>query len=114
MFYKPFLDKITHLLDIHAPITKLSIKEKKELEKPSLTKGILQSNKQKNITNSLEAKKQVVKKHSSKKFKYHKNLINKLTRINKTNFYKSFFEEHKNDSKKTWDGIRSIINVKED
>ena len=49
MFYKPFLDKITHLLDIHAPITKLSIKEKKELEKPSLTKGILQSNKQKNI-----------------------------------------------------------------
>ena len=37
------------MVDIHAPITKLSIKEKKELEKPSLTKGILQSNKQKNI-----------------------------------------------------------------
>ena len=34
-------------------------------------------------------------------------------RINKTNFYKSFFEEHKNDSKRAWDGIRSIINVKE-
>ena len=47
------------------------------------------------------------------KFKYYKSLINKLTRINETNFYKSFFEEHKNDSKKTSDGIRSIINVKE-
>ena len=47
------------------------------------------------------------------KFKYYKNLINKLTRINETNFYKSFFEEQKNDSKKTSDGIRSIINVKE-
>ena len=47
------------------------------------------------------------------KFKYYKNLINKLTRINKTNFYKPFFEENKNDSKRTWDRIRSIINVKE-
>ena len=28
LFYKLFLDEITHLLDIHAPITKLSIKEK--------------------------------------------------------------------------------------
>ena len=49
MFNKLFLDKITHLLDIHAPITKLSIKQKKELEKPWLTKRILQSIKQKNI-----------------------------------------------------------------
>ena len=49
MFNKLFLDKITHLLDIHAPITKLSFKEKKKLEKPWLTKGILQSIKQKNI-----------------------------------------------------------------
>ena len=44
-------------------------------------------------------------------FKCYESLINKLARINKTNFYKSFFEEH-NDSKKTLDGIRSIINVK--
>ena len=47
LFYKLFLGEITHLLDIHAPITKLSIKEKKNLEKPWLTKGILQSIKQK-------------------------------------------------------------------
>ena len=116
IFYKLFLDKITHLVNIHAPITKLSIKEKKELEKPPLIKGILQSIKLKNIiyhkfirskeTSSKEAFLQ------NKKFKYYKNLINKLTRINKsTNFYKSFFGEYKNDSKKTWGGIRSIINI---
>ena len=116
MFYKLFLDKITHLLDIHAPITKLSIKEKKELEKPWLTKRILQSIKQKNIIyrKFIKSKETTSKEAILQKFKYYKNLINKLTRINKANLYKSFFEEHKNDSKKTWDGIRSIINVKED
>ena len=46
--YKTFLDKITKLLDIHAPVKKLSHKEKKSLSKPWLTKGILQSIKQEN------------------------------------------------------------------
>ena len=46
--YKTFLDKITKLLDIHAPVKKLSHKEKKSLPKPWLTKGILQSIKQEN------------------------------------------------------------------
>ena len=47
--YKKVLDKITKLLDIHAPVKKLSHKEKKSLSKPWLTKGILQSIKQKNV-----------------------------------------------------------------
>ena len=47
--YKKFLDKITKLLDIHAPVKKLSHKEKKSLSKSWLTKGILQSIKQKNV-----------------------------------------------------------------
>ena len=115
LFYKLFLDKITHLLDIDAPITKLSIKEKKELEKRRLTKRILQSIKQKNIIyrKFIKSKETTSKEAILQKFKYYKNLINELTRINKANLYKSFSEEHKNDSKKTWDGIRSIVNVKE-
>ena len=49
--YKKVLDKITKLLDIHASVKKLSHKEKKSLSKrlPWLTKGILQSIKQKNV-----------------------------------------------------------------
>ena len=84
MFYKPFLDKITHLLDIHAPITNLSIKEKKELEKSWLTIGIPQSviyyisQKTLYITNSLAAKKQQVKKHSSKNSNITKTLLTNL------------------------------------
>ena len=72
------------MVDIHAPITKLSIKEKKELEKPWLTKGISQSaiyyisQKTLYITNSLEAKKQLVKKHSSKNSNITKALLTNL------------------------------------
>ena len=41
-------------------------------------------------------------------FKVYKNTIYKLTRINKSDCSKCYFEEHKNNSKKTWDGIISL------
>ena len=78
-----------------------------------MTKEILQSIKQKNIYRKFIRSKETTSKEAFfQKLKYYKNLINKLTRINKTNFLQ-FFEEHKNDSNKTWNEIRSIINVKE-
>ena len=112
--YKKFLDKITNLLDIHAPVKKLSHKEKKSLSKLWLTKGILQSIKQKNLLD----RKFIRTKDSTKRelllqnFKVYENTIHKLTRISKSDYYKRYFEEHKNNSKKTWDGIRSIISLK--
>ena len=72
-----------------------------------------QLNKKTYIANSTEAKKQLVKKHSSKNSNTTKTLLTNLQESVRQIFYKSFFEKHKNDSKKTWDGIRSIINVKE-
>ena len=100
---------------MHNLITKLSIKGKKNLEKPWLTKEILLSIKQKSIIyrKFSRSKEGTSKEAFLQGFKYYKNFINKLTRINKTNFCKTFFEEHKNDSKRTWNTIRSIINVKE-
>ena len=106
MFYKPFLDKITHLLDIHAPITKLSIKEKKELEKPWLTKGIPQSaiyyisQKTLYITNSLEAKKQLVKKHSSKNSNITKTLLTNLQESIRQIFLSHFLRNTKTIQRK--------------
>ena len=90
------------------------MKKKKNFSKLWLTKGILQSIKQKNIYHKFIRSKEATSKEAFlQEFKHYKSHINKLTRINKTNFYKSFFEENKNDSKRTWDGIRSIINIKE-
>ena len=39
-------------------------------------------------------------------------MINGLTRINKSKYYKTFFSEHKINSKQTWEALRSLINVK--
>ena len=39
-------------------------------------------------------------------------MINRLTRINKSKNYKTFFSEHKKNSKQTWEALRSLINVK--
>ena len=39
-------------------------------------------------------------------------MINRLTRINKSKYYKTFFHEHKINSKWTWKALRSLINVK--
>ena len=90
------------------------MKKKKNFSKLWLTKGILQSIKQKNIYHKFIRSKEATSKEAFlQEFKHYKSHINKLTRINKTNFYRSFFEEHKNNSKRTWDVIRSIINVNE-
>ena len=44
--------------------------------------------------------------------KFTKTQFTNSQRINKPDYYKHYFEEHKNKSKKTWDGIRSIISLK--
>ena len=39
-------------------------------------------------------------------------MTNRLSRINKSKYYKSFFNEHKTNSKQTWKAVRYLINVK--
>ena len=39
-------------------------------------------------------------------------MINKLIRIDKSKYYKTFFNEHKTNSKQTWEAVRSLINLK--
>ena len=103
---KTFLDIITKLLDIHAPVKKLSHKEKKTLSKPWFTKGILQSIKQKNMLyrKFLRTKDLTKRELIQQDFKIYKNSIHKLTRINKSKYYSHYFEEYKNNSKNLgWD-----------
>ena len=39
-------------------------------------------------------------------------MIKRLTRINRSKYYKTFFSELKTDSKQTWEAVRSLLNVK--
>ena len=45
-------------------------------------------------------------------FKRYKSMINRLTRINKSKYCKTFSSEHKTNSKHTWEAVRSLINAK--
>ena len=77
-------------------------------------KGILKSINQKNAI----YRKFIRTKNLNSKEIYHlelkryKSMINKLTRTNKSKYYKTFFSEHQTNSKQTWEATRSLINVK--
>ena len=112
--FQNFSNKITDILDKHVPITKLSLKEMKSSNKPWLTKGILKSI---NKKNAIYRKFIRVKNLHSKdiyrlEFKRYKSMINRLTRINKSEYYQTFFSEHEINFKRTWEAVRSLINVK--
>ena len=104
--YKKFLDKITKLRDIHAPVKKLSHKEKKSLSKPWLTKGILQSIKQKNVLyrKFIRTKDLTKRELLLQNFKIYKNTIHELIRINKSDL-SAILKNTKNNSKKPGMGL---------
>ena len=79
-----------------------------------MTKGILKSITQKNVLYRKVIRTKVLTKRKLllQNFKIYKNTIHKLTRINNSDYYKRYFEEHQNKSKKTWDGIKSITSFK--
>ena len=52
-----------------------------------------------------------IKNEISANYKRYRNEVVNLIRISKRDYYKNYFEEHRSNMKKTWDGIRSIINV---
>ena len=41
-----------------------------------------------------------------------RNRVNRLLKKSKKDHYDSYFEEHNTNIKKTWEGIRKIVNVK--
>ena len=112
--FENFSNKITDILDKHVPITKLSLKEMRSSNKPWLTKGILKSINQKNAIHGIfiRAKNLHSKEIYHLELKMYKSMIIRLTRINKSKYYKTFFREHKTNYKRTREAVRSLINVK--
>ena len=44
-------------------------------------------------------------------YKSKRNIVIKNIRESKNNYYSNFFQQNKNNSKKTWEGIRDVINI---
>ena len=70
-------------------------------------------NKKKNIIyrKYIKEKNEQIKLDLHEEFKHYRNTINRLLRLNKSEHYQKFFTEHRQNLHKTWEGIKSVINI---
>ena len=112
--FEAFNSKINELIDKHAPKRKLSNKEMRFLSKPWITKGIQTSiNKRDTIFRKFKRlQNPILKSTQFDLYKSYRNLIKNLIWRSKKDYLSKYFTEHSNNARKVWQGIRGIINVK--
>jgi len=108
-----FENKINQTLDNYAPFKKLSKKEYKQLQKPWITPGVRKSisRRDKLLNKFIKCNDIEKKKELHLEFKQLRNRIVSLIKISKKDYYSKYFTENSRDIKKTWKGIKSIINI---
>ena len=108
-----FYNEIDSILNIMAPLKKQTKKELRLENRPWITKGILISMRKRDALYKQLTKENnpIEKMLISNKHKKYRNLIVTLLRRSKANHYNNYFEQNKQNVKKTWDGIRSILSV---
>ena len=106
-----FLQTIEKLLDTFCPVTAISKRKQNLKLKPWITFALTTSMKiRDNIYKTFfKAKEPNLKKQLYEKYKLYRNQIVTLTRVCKENYYQSFLENTKTNSKKIWSSIRSIM-----
>ena len=111
--FRLFFDKVNCVFNKHCPRKIITIKEK-DIDQPWITKGIKNSIKIRDRIHKqfLRCKRPVRKEELHIRFKTYRCHIVNLSRICKEKYYHEFFKANRIDSKKVWDGIRSLINTK--
>ena len=106
--------KVNSIIEKHMPLKRLTKKERKLKEKPWITQEIRTQIKKRDKVHKkfLRAKDNERKKELFKTFKEIRNKIVALCRASKKAYYRKFFAENSDNAKKTWQGIKSIINLK--
>ena len=95
----------------HAPLKKLTPKEIKLKQKPWITSELIKMIK---IKNKLFNRKKRQPDNVNVKLLYNlfRNRVNRDLIKSKKNYYTKYLEDNNNNSKKIWEGIKSIINIK--
>ena len=101
------------LLDEMAPFKRLSNKDIGLKQRPWITHDILEiMNEREDFHKQYAKEKYLIRKDILFRiYKYKRNLVVKNIRRSKEKCYSDFFEQNKNNSKKTWEGIRDVINI---
>ena len=108
--FSDFFWRLEGCVDRHAPLKKLSKKALKLKSKPWITPVIVRLIKLRNKVFTRK-KRQPNNENIIRLYNLTRNRVNRELKKAKKVYYTSYFEEHKNDIKKTWNGIKSIINT---
>ena len=109
--YSEFIFKLEGCVSRHAPLKKLSKKEIKIKSKPWITPIILKKIKQRNAIFT-RTKQEPGNVHLKTVYKKFRNTINRDLIKSKNSYYRLYFDNCKNDMKKTWKGINDLIAAK--
>ena len=92
---------------------KLTKKEFSLKQSPWITSGILKSMKirDKLYKSFVLEKNNPQKDQIFQKYKKYRNMVLTLTRKSKKNYYSNYFSTHNSNIKKTWEGIRELVNM---
>ena len=104
--YNTFVTIVSKLYDKNCPLVKKVVKHN-SVEKPWLTKGILNACKKKNLLYKDFLK--IRTKEADCKYKTYKNKLIKIMRNSKRNYYSKILEDNKNNIINTWKVLNEII-----
>ena len=112
--FETFFSTINSTIDRHAPLKKMSLKERKLKLKPWIRKGILTSinNKNKAYRKHCRAKDQNRKHELHTLFKQYRNSLNNIIKVSKANHYHQYFTANKINLLKVCEEIKEIIHTK--
>ena len=110
-----FLTKFNSILDLYAPLKKISKQKLKFRNKPWITLGLQKSISIKNhqLTKYIKLKDVTLKYGAQIKYKQYRNLLFTQMKGSKKSYFTNYFQNNLNDLKSTWKGIKSLISLKE-
>ena len=109
--FSDFYAKLKGCTDRHAPIRKLNTNEIKLRSKPWINSDLAKMIK---IKNKLfeRKKRQPFNEDIKNLYNRFRNRVDRELKKSKKSHYTEYFNKHSNNIRKTWQGIRSIVNVK--
>ena len=109
--YNDFIWRLGECVNRHAPIKKMNKREYNLKSKPWITKNIQQKIIHRNRL-FVKKKNNPNDDYIKKVYNQFRNSVNRDIKSSKKSYYSNYFENCKNDMKKTWKGIKSLVNIK--
>ena len=112
--FENYNKKMKEVINTYLPLKRLSKKDFKIQAKPWITNGIRSSIKRRDklLRKFIKTKDEVLKHELYATYKTLRNKIVSLTRAGKKLHFQKYFTENCKDIRKTWSGIKNVINIR--